>query len=299
MRILILANHYPVCSARYYADALRRLGADVRSSGVAMGRRIWGLDVPERCIWTPTYNPGDGWQPDLVIAADSDPAVLDAARDFDAPKIVVGVDNHVRDYRRPYFLQYFLAHRLVSLQPFDDNERTVHLPCAYDPVHFYASSIPWGEREYDAALVGVPYPQRVEVVRRLRAAGLRVLAVTGLLYDDYRAAYHHARISVCVSACGDVAQRIFETASLGNAVISDACPDFALLQPRGIAIARTLDDYADLARDLLANPAAAQASIDAARAWARDHTWDARARMIVVGDERGEFRAGFARDIDF
>ncbi|MBZ0289451.1 MAG: glycosyltransferase, partial [Anaerolineae bacterium] len=196
------------------------------------------------------------------------------ALDARIPKIVIGVDNHVRTYTRPHFSAYFLAHRRVSCQPFD--HQTVYLPCGYDPVHFYASSIPWGERAYDAALVGIPYPQRVEVVRRLRAAGLKVFAAAGLLYDQYRAAYHQSRLSLCVSLCGDVGQRVFETAALGCAVISDACPDFELLQPRGITVALEMDTLVEAARARLAQP-----PDSAALDWVRAHTWDARAETVL------------------
>lgn len=314
MRILIIANHYPTCSARYYADAFTRLGHDVRHIGTPMGSFIWGMTVPEHYIWTPDILDPD-WTPDLIIAADSDPAVLDAVGElaYPAPKIVVGVDNHVRSYVRPYFDHYFLAHRAVSIQPYD--AITTHLPCAYDPVHFYppdTSSIPpdsvsafvpplhmwatagspamlerglgdWLSRPYDAALVGVPYPQRVEVVHQLRAAGLSVYAATGHLYDDYRAAYHNARISLCVSVCGDVAQRLFETAALGCAVISDNCPDFADLNPQGITIVNTVDEYVSAARDLLAHPERAVANIAQSVAWVSPHTWDTRAQSILSG----------------
>jgi len=33
MNVLVVAIHYPVCSARYAVDALRRLGHEVRSAG--------------------------------------------------------------------------------------------------------------------------------------------------------------------------------------------------------------------------------------------------------------------------
>jgi hypothetical protein len=285
MRLLLLANHFATCSARYYADAFARLGHDVRHIGPSMGAHIWGITVPARHIWTPCP-PEPGWTPDLVIVADSDPSILEAARDLPctAPKIVVAVDNHVRSYVRPHFDHYFLAHRhpAVSLQAFTDN--TTWLPCAHDPVHFYAKPDDYRARPYDCALVGVPYPQRIAVVTALRAAGLSVYAAAGLLYDDYANAYWNARLSICVSIAGDVAQRIFETAALGCAVISDPCPDLPHLDPQGITVldSRHPAAYVAAAQHLLAHPETALSHIAASTAWSRAHTWDIRASTLLA-----------------
>lgn len=278
MRILIVANHYPVCSARYMTAACARLGHDVRHVGAAMGRHIWGLELDARTVWQPD---GDldtrwrDWQPDLVVVMDSDPAILNTV-DFDAPTVVYGVDNHVRDYRRPQFDRYFLAHRGVSLMDWGGDMQ--HLPCAYDPVTFTPSPLPFAERPYDVAMIGVMYPQRWALVDALKAAGLRVAIGTGLVYEQYARVYHQARVSLCASFCGDVAQRVFETAALGCVVLSDPCPDFALLQPRGVLVYRDLDEAVALAQVALHEGAPLAVE---SQAWVRGHTWDARAREIV------------------
>lgn len=285
MNILIVANHYAVCSARYAADAFKRLGHTVRHIGPAMGRDIWGLTLPERYVWEPDDNPlEDHWRPDLRVIMDSDPAILDRNLGYAEPTVVWGVDNHVRDYRRPYFYHYFLAHRHVSVM--DWREDMTWLPCCYDPVVHTPSSIPYFEREYDVCMIGVMYPQRWALVKRLRDAGLKVLAGMGLVYDGYVQAYHNSRIALCASSNGDLALRVFEGAAMGCCVLSDMVADlvhedtntamglagFCLYQDENELLAQALE----LAREPIGEQAAQrmQRSVQA-------HTWDARVQTIV------------------
>jgi len=279
LRILIHAVHYPICSARYAAAAFTRLGHDVRHVGLdtgGSGRNIWGLALPEKYIWSQNP-PEDGWTPDLCILMDT--AYQWHYPDANVPTIVWSVDNHVRHLRQPGISQYFLAHFHGPTQPVLHTDES-WLPCAYDPVWHVPSPIPFEAREYDIAMIGVMYPQRVQLVESLRSAGLKVMAGTGLVYDQYVAAYHNARISLCVSAAGDVAQRVFETAAMGCVVMSDNCADFPLLQPSGIWIYDPAT-LVDEAQSILAQPRAAIANIQAAQNWVRPHTWDARAQLLL------------------
>lgn len=319
MNILIVASHYAVCSARYAADAFTRRGHTVRHIGPEMGRTIWGLTLPERYVWTPddigipSALKAD-WA-NLVIVMDSDPAVLDWVKEWHHSAIIVwGVDNHVRDYRRAWFEHYFLAHRNVSVMewlsptasltqyfqvhpekrpalfPTEVQEYTdmTHLPCAYDPTLHTPSPIPFEDREYDVCMIGVMYPHRWAIVQALRAAGFKVLAGTGLVYDSYVRAYQNSRISLCLSSNGDVAQRVFETAAMGCVVMSDDCPDFQLLKPKGFWL---LDDtepetVVQAVKDVLHEPEHAQVMIERAQAWVQPHTWDNRAAEIEAWYER-------------
>lgn len=284
MKVHILANHYPVASGRYAADAFRRLGHVVSSEGPAHGRDIWGMTLPGVKAWANAPLSGEY---DLVVVMDSDPAILDASRRYAdvTPVVVWGVDNHVRDYSRPWIKRYYLAHRRVSLTAWDDASM-VHLPCAYDDAWFYPSAIPFAQRAYDVCMVGVMYPERWKLVQQLKDAGLRVLAGTGLVYEDYRHAYHNSRVSLCISAARDVAQRVFETAAMGCLVVTDSCPDFELLKPRGLylydyPIGRQAIPLAEQIRTLLQHPDKAQTAIAASTAWAEPHNWVERAGALI------------------
>lgn len=310
MNILIVCNHFAVCSGRYAADAFTRLGQNVRHVGQPMGRHIWGVDVPAEYVWTPDTN-GDAYPiPDLIIVMDSDPAVLDDAYGYaeasqGSPVVVWGVDNHVRDYRRPYFDHYFLAHKSVSVMPWnktdwaydlvdapdgrthtlwhpkDHDSDMTWLPCAYDPVAFPPSPIPWERREYDVCMIGVMYPKRWELVNAMRAAGLRVLAGSGLIYEAYRDAYHNSRVALVSSFNGDLPIRLFEGAGMGCAVLCDEIADLDQfgehIKMTRITTYHSVDDAVNGAKYLQGREDKAKACLE----WAKPHTWDARAQVIV------------------
>lgn len=237
LKVLIAAIHYPVCSARYYADAFRRIGCDVKTVGSSTGNRIpwprgnedgtWGdwTELDPKYTWN---SDGDlttvftDWYPDLVIVAESAWAYHHPVYQ-DAIHIVAGVDNHVRSYRQAGIARYFLAHKNISMMEWQDDMEW--LPCGYDGGIFTPSPLAYEDRHYDIAMIGVLYPQRVALLNALADAGLKVLAGTGWVYDQYAAAYHNARISLCMSANGDLAQRVFETAALGCAILTDRVAD--------------------------------------------------------------------------
>jgi hypothetical protein len=293
-------------------DAFRRLGHEVKTAGEAMGNDIWGMKVDPKYIWKPehTIHKIDPRWPELVVVMDSDPNVwkqVDGA-DFECPIVVFGVDNHVRSYEDELFDHYFLAHYHGPTYPVDPTRKDhTWLPCATDTKLFTPSPIAWADREYDICMVGVMYPRRVEVLNALKDAGFKVFAVTGLLYDEYRAAYHNSRISLCVSAAGDVAQRIFETGGMGCAILTDPLLDFGdemtnkALHLFGRATYTTPQEAVNLARELLGHqPQAFQIDAimpiensalgeQAAREIQRNclpHTWEARAQVIVNWFER-------------
>jgi Glycosyl transferases group 1 len=312
MRILIAAIHYPVSSGRYIARAFKRLGHDVKTVGPSMGNKIWGIEVDERHVWRPNvdvylYENGvnkgyaiedvsqvdligqamktsfDGWEPELVVTADSTYTIWGQ---FAVPHVVWGVDNHVRDYALgAQFDHYFLAHHDGPTLPVDDSrDAMTWLPCAYDPEYFTPSPIPMAERRYDVALLGVPYPRRQEIVASLMDAGLKVYAGMGPLYEDYAAIYQNARISLCVSAAGDVAQRVFETAAMGCAIVSDNCTDFHRLDFQKwehYAPFETAEDAVNACKSLLDNPRTLADMAIGAQDWARPQTWDARAQVVL------------------
>jgi hypothetical protein len=292
-------------------DAFRRLGHEVRTVGEAMGVNIWGMTVDSKYEWKPEYpiHKIDPRWPELVVVMDSDPNVwkqVDGA-DFECPIVVFGVDNHVRDYESDWAHQ-FLAHYHGPIYPVDPTRKDhTWLPCATDTKLFTPSPIAWADRDYDICMVGVMYPRRVEVLNALKDAGFKVFAATGLLYDEYRAAYHNSRISLCVSAAGDVAQRIFETGGMGCAILTDPLLDFAdemtnkALHLFGRATYTTPQEAVNLARELLGHqPQAFQIDAimpiensalgeQAAREIQRNclpHTWEARAQVIVNWFER-------------
>jgi hypothetical protein len=278
MNILILANHYPVASGRYVRDALRRLGHTVYTDGPAMGTRVWGLTLPPWAEWTPEPLP-EGETAELVIVMDSDPVMLNQVVRFNSQTslVVWGVDNHVRDYRRPWFDHYYLAHLHPSIMPWLPD--MTHVPCGYDPVLFTPSPIPFAERRYDVAILGVMYPDRLRAVDELRGSGLKVIAGCGLVGESYVAAHHDSRVALCLPATNDVAMRVMECAAMGCMVMTPWLPDFQKLRPRGLYLVRAGVPLADQVRDAMTQAE----HIPEAQAWAANYTWDKLALQVLEG----------------
>jgi hypothetical protein len=285
IKILIACIHYPVASGRYAMDAFKRIGCDVRTIGNSTGNVIWGMTVNPKYIWE-----SDGaltaswpdWTPDLVVIMDSAFAYHHPVY-ADVPHVVYGVDNHVRDYRQAGVERYFLGHNAVSIMDMSA-EDVEWLPCAYDPHWFTPSPNPFTDREYDVAMVGVPYPNRVAIVEAMQGAGLNVFAGVGLLYDQYRDAYWNSKISLCVSVNSDLAQRVFETAALGCWVLTDAVEDLLSLDcydqyETAIYGYESVEHAVERAKEILSIEDA-QHVMDKQK-WYKDHTWDARAQRIV------------------
>ena len=299
-------------------DAFRRSGHEVRTAGDSQGALVWGMVVDPKYIWKPDSAIADvdpEW-PDLVVVMDTDQNVwnqVEVGKGFNAdtmkaPVVIYTVDNHVRDVESDLFVHYFLAHYHGPCYPVDPTRKDhTWLPCATDDKLFTPSPIPWKDREYDVCMVGVMYPRRIEVINALKDAGLKVFAATGLLYDEYRAAYHNSRISLCVSAAGDVAQRIYETGGMGCAILTDPLLDFGdpmtnnALHLYGRMGYTNPQEAAMLARDLLGHqshafqidsvlaienaPLGEQAAREIQKNCKR-HTWEARAQVIVNWFER-------------
>jgi hypothetical protein len=261
-------------------DALRRLGHTVYTDGPAMGTRVWGLHLPPWAEWTPEPPP-DGEDIDRVIVMDSDPAILD----HEAAKkgatytwtTVWGVDNHVRDYRRSHIKHYYLAHLHPSIMPWLPD--MTHVPCGYDPVLFTPSPIPFAERRYDVAILGVMYPDRLRAVDELRGRGLKVIAGCGLVGESYVQAHHDSRVALCLPATNDVAMRVMECAAMGNLVMTPWLPDFQKLRPRGLYLVRAGVPLADQVRDAMTQAE----HIPEAQAWAANYTWDKLALQVLEG----------------
>lgn len=287
MKILIHATHYPVASARYVAVALEQAGHDVRTDGPSTGAVLpWhgGLTVDERHAWIPN-KPERGWKPDLVLHMDS---WLQPKAARGALHVVYGVDNHVRDYRfaepgeAPYpFDRLFLAHS-NGFRMGEDN--VTWLPCGYDPFWFQPGPA-WSERPYDAAMVGVMYGARSELLYALLNAIPHIRMAYGLgVYEQYASAYRSARLSLVRSARDDVAQRVWETAAMGSLVIMDRVHDavhVGLVDGDNCLMYDTTDEAVERARWALTHPTDAEVIAQAGQAWAQAGTWAARAQVIV------------------
>lgn len=279
VKVLVSAIHYPVASGRYILEALRNIGVEAYSDGPSTGNVVWGTSYPRADPWLPDV-PED-FHPDLVIVADSDNLILDSSRQFKehCPIVVYGVDNHVRYYRRPWIEHYYVGHYAPSIHKYAED--TTWLPCATS-TSYKRSAIPWGERKFDVALVGMPYPHRVRAIEALQRENITVFAAVGLFADDFALAYHNARIALSISAKGDLAQRVFETAALGNVVLSDDVEDLKKIGRGPVFTFSDERDMVEKAKSLLEmSTETAEDHIGHSVAWASAHTWEERVKRIL------------------
>jgi hypothetical protein len=240
MKILTVFIHYPVSSGTFLTRALRRLGHEVRSLGPTTGRAIWGVEVPEEYVQTPNYEHAwvlgqpfpivqniadfgalDGWMPDLIITSDSNYTVTGRAT---VPHVLFGADNHVRNYRAlqaegAEWDAMFMAH---SWGARIGEPGVFWCPPGYDPEAHTDLGL---ERDMDVALLGYPYPARMELRQAFTAAGLRGLFAIGPVWDRYNAAYNQAKIAVVKSVTGDLPQRFLENMAQGCCVLADRIED--------------------------------------------------------------------------
>lgn len=306
MRVLLSCIHYPIAAGRFLAEGFRRLGHEVITLGPTTGGQIpWGNGQDfSAYAWTPDVllEPGppivadamrsivDGRayvkaiEPDLLVQCDANFS-LDGVGGV-VPNVCWAVDNHVAKYDDVVFDVIFGAH---SWGCQSDKENFEWLPCAYDPQAHYP--IPGACKHFDAALIGVLYPQRTQLLHALAAYG-SVLAGTGLLGAAYNDAYNAARIALVKSICGDVPMRLFENAAQGLALLVDR--DERDLSRLGLEEGEHYLGYADpdeavaQFQYLKKRAHVCERMADRARRKLAPHTYEARAQTILnICSQRG------------
>lgn len=225
MKILFLYKAYPFAIANYFRRALeRRNDVELYTCGEFFGQWIpWngGMDIPmkypnhvdlplprgmDRVSWT-NIKHRLPWKPDLIINVD---AGFHLTSKPDVPYYVVATDPHVLgDWYakvRPIADKFFNMQGTPYIQSGD-----VWLPYAFDQtVHYPEYPNPENEKMFDACIVGLHYPQRIEWVSRLRQAGVRTHMSIGDIYNEYRNMNNRAWIGLNWSSLEDVTARVFE-----------------------------------------------------------------------------------------
>jgi hypothetical protein len=275
-KVLIHCVHYPTCAGRFLARAFERIGCDVRTMGYCIDE-VWGILVSPGDRWQPNP-PGEGWQPDLIIAADTNGQLTGG---YSGPHIAVGVDNHVLTYEQAQYDHLFLSHQTGPRLPVSDG--MTWLPCGYDPV-WHTNRTPLLDRPHDLAFCGVGYPARQTYFEALIDAGFSIALAIGLFGVGYTDFYNDAKVSLCISLRGDVAMRIFECAAMGNVILSDRCQDFPALGFLPDIHYLPVDNPDHATRQLqwvLDNPSEAARIAQNAQAWVHSQAWDNRANTIL------------------
>jgi len=238
IKVLLLSIHYPLAMKNYWENAFNRNpNIDLRTTGPYTGSFIpWmgGMNLPEKYAVPPTYplpfKPDigkvpyeivkaqmDEWIPDLVITINAGIEWLHKPTDGFVAS--VGTDGHCLDYAH----SRFLADKFFNMHPKYAQGDDVLLHYAFDPdIHYPMTEI---EKDTDAVLIGMPYPQRVTWVNKLRSLGISVLFENGPVFDEYRELNNRARLGLNWSSLGDLNARVFELMAMKLCPIIDRCED--------------------------------------------------------------------------
>jgi len=293
MRIAFAMIYYPVAMGRYFLEALRRRkDVELWTFGPYTAQWIpWdgGMNLPTRYVFRPdlplsmppfiSYGWAENskpWEPDLWLEVNA------AMQTEGRPKgkyAVVGTDPHVLDYTPQRRLaDYFFGMQTPYLHTGD-----IWLPYAYDPIWHSFSPVPAALRTNDAALIGLHYEKRNQLVDQLRAQGMTVQYTIGPAYEDARAIYHDTRVGLDWASLQDLNARAFELMALGCAPLLSRVPDLGTLfvEGRDYEGFDTLDEAVAKAVALARDPARVDELARNARRAVEPHTWDARVRDIL------------------
>ena len=298
MKVLLSCRHYPVAAGRYVYWALRRMGHEVVTVGPAEGAFLpwangtnlepyeWKPDIPlspapfGSQVFAPLSDALNrlATPPDLIIQMDAHFVMGGKAP---CPNVLWMIDNHLTPYGEyEQFDRIFIAH---SWGYGKDESHAEWLPCAHDPQHHFVidENAP---RPFDVAVVGVMYPQRQQMIEALRAAGLKVFAAQGAIYEQYNRIYNAAKVALVVSSKRDVAMRVFENMAQGCLVVADEAAD---MERCGFRYGEDYVSYANVSecvsgiKAALANDRARNEIIRNARAAVAPHSWENRVKHIL------------------
>ena len=223
-KILMMSIHYPLTMARYFENAFRA-DPDVELKTCGWYTDNWipwqgGMDLDKKYSNKPDIVMGGrdmigrealypqverelgDWKPDMVLTVDA--GIRWAIKPKVAcPVVHVATDPHALNYDKPrdYSDIFFNMQKVYS------KEGDIYLPCAYDDTWCYPEQ---QEKIYDVALIGMPYGQRVSLVNRLRAMGLKVAFENRAIFDEYRTLNNQAKIGLNWSSLDDLNCRVFE-----------------------------------------------------------------------------------------
>lgn len=239
-KIVFLFKAFPFAIASYFLNALkRREDIEVFSAGEFFGQWIpWGqgMTIPDKYLNQVDLPLPQGmskvpwamiernlpWTPDLVLNVD---AGFHLSTKPNVPYAVVATDPHVLG--EWYAGVRPLASHFFNMQPYYMQAGDILLPYAFDPqVHYPMNNV---DKEYDACLVGLHYPQRNEWVTRLEQLGMKVNYRLGDIYDEYRLENNKAVIGLNWSSLQDVTARVLEIMAMRMVPVINRLPGLEAL----------------------------------------------------------------------
>jgi len=238
MNIVFSTMYYPVAIGKYFEFALRRRDdVNLFTTGPWTSTSIpWGggMHLSEKYSKPPDFpfsadfcgktavNPAIienhlPFKPDLWINADAGFAFSKP----NCPYAIIATDPHVLNYD----FQRKNCDRFYNMQKFYSKPGDIYLPYCADPVWHAPLE---REKEYDVCLIGLQYPNRTQLVNRLRQRGLKVFYDIGIVYDEYQEMYTKSKIALSWSSLQDLIARCFEAMMMKVPLVCNYVPDLDL-----------------------------------------------------------------------
>jgi hypothetical protein len=297
IRVALSNMFYPCSMGQYFVNALKaRDDVELWTVGPYTGNFIpwnFGMYLPERYAKQPDHPLPQNlcnrpipfalvqnhlpWIPDLFLMIDAGWHFTD--RPDGTVVALVETDPHVikAGYEMPK--RYSDITFCMQMPYMQDDE--VYLPYAVDDTTFYPED---REKIHDACLIGLHYPQRDQLVHRLRDKGLDVYYDLGIVYDECRQKYNESKVALSWSTLNDTPVRVFEAMGMSLPLVTNRTPDLANFFVEGehyLGFDRVEEAEKQVLKLLLDEEMAAEISYNAYRKVIAGHTFKHRVQQIL------------------
>ena len=296
-RVAFTMIHYPVAMGRYFLEAMiQDPNIEVWSAGPWTAEKIpWGggMTLPQSYVLKPSHptsittppmvsypmlEKACPWQPDLWLEVNAGLTAI--GKPTNAPLAMVLTDPHVlSDF---YVAQRPRADYTFNMQTPYMQQGDVWLPYGYSPTWHTETQIPFDERSFDCALLGLQYGNRNKLIDRLLSDQFQIAYRLGPAYQDAKNIYHDTRVGLNWSSQQDTTARVFELMALGLPAVMNRVPDLMAMFEDGKDFLgfETEGEAVQHVHALLADtPRAVEIGKQARRA-VEPHTWNARVKKI-------------------
>jgi spore maturation protein CgeB len=158
-----------------------------------------------------------------------------------------------------------------------------YLPYAADSV--YHRPMENIEKIYDVCIIGNYYPQRVQLIDRLRALGINCFFQLGLAKEDAQLIMNQSKICVNWSSLDDLTARVFETMGSGTCLVANRVPDLngLFVEDTEFVGFSSMEEAINKVQSLLANPDKLNEIANNGRLAIENgkHFWDDRLNTIL------------------
>lgn len=306
IKVGFVSIFYPLFMGRYMLEALlRRKDVEVWTAGPFTGRWIpWegGMNLPQKYVYTPNFPmPANvpatlnwsiveakaPWEPDIWINVSS--TLVTKGRPKQGIYTVIAADPHVLNYDKERAKSdLFYNMQRPYLKPGDR-----WLPYGYDPVWHAQTDVDISNRNIDATLLGMAYPDRTKLTDALKAAGRTVIYSLGECYEDARTIYHRSVVGLNWSSLQDTTARCYEIMGYGIVPVLNRVPDLMQMFKDGqdfLGFDTVEEAVGQVKRVMDDSKLAEEIGFNARRA-VEPHSWDARMEQVLeeaglLGTER-------------